>query len=111
MLQEMKLSFVKKSIFNLKSILFLIKNFICDEMNSKMNHKELDEMNGLDDEINNGKEWTIKNVLEMEKNFGIKFPLLHNLNENSLLKFKFKKCENLFVTGSYHTLWKYSLYL
>ena len=47
MLKVSKFSFLKKSVLNLKSVLFSIKNFICHEMKN-ISHERM--LNNLDEE-------------------------------------------------------------
>ena len=46
-----------------------------------------------------GDSYTLNQVLQIQEKYQVQIPLIDQLSENSLLKFKFVKCRNLFVVG------------
>ena len=94
MFNEINVNYSSKLILNIRKLLFSLQNFICQDLNCDL---DLD----LDlDSIRHSDHFTLENVFEIQKKCKIHIPLINKLSGNSLLKFKFVKCRNLFVVGT-----------
>lgn len=99
MLSEINVNYSSKLILNIRKILFSLKNFMCDEMDSVMVHSTTTTAAATGHQTRDTNVFTLDQVLQIQEKYQIRIPLIHKLSENSLLKFKFVKCRNLFVVG------------